>query len=292
MTARAASIAQRQGALGVRVGRIGMGLAVALFVLWVLFPFVWMLRTSLLPTEYIFAVPIVWVPPALAFSHYVEAFTLFPLATFFVNSIVVGVVTTGIAVFLAAMAGYSLARTRFPGATVVLILLLFTQTVPGLVKLTPAYFLLKDLGLLNTYYGLILAYVAIAVPFSTLMLRSYFVGAIPTELEEAALLDGCTRFSVFTRIALPITLPGIVAVSIFTLVLCWNDFVWASLITSRGAMRTVAVGLASFIGELGASPYLSQYMAACVVATIPTVLGFALMQRYMAQGVTTGALKG
>ncbi|MBM3508463.1 MAG: carbohydrate ABC transporter permease [Alphaproteobacteria bacterium] len=283
---------QRRTSTRPRSASLGLSLAAALFLLWVLFPFAWMLRTSLLPAEYIFQLPIVWVPPTLAVEHYAEAFRLFPLWTFFTNSLIVALVTTGIAVFLAAMAAYALARTRFRGATAVLVLLLFTQTVPGLVKLTPAYFLLRDLGLLNTYYGLMLAYVAIAVPFSTLMLRSYFVGAIPTELEEAALLDGCSRFGVFARIALPITLPGIVATSIFTIVLCWNDFVWASLIANRGAMRTIAVGLAAFIGEMGASPYLTQYMAACVMATIPTVVGFSLMQRFMAQGVTTGALKG
>jgi multiple sugar transport system permease protein len=277
---------------GFTLGDLGIWLAIVAFLLWVLFPFLWMIRTALLPREYIYSLPIQWLPPRLAIEHFVEAFSLFPLITFFTNSLIVGVVTTLAAVLLASMAAYALARTTFPGMTVVLVLLLFTQTVPGLVKLTPAYFLLRDLGLLNTYYGLILAYVAVAVPFSTLMLRSYFVGAIPGELEEAALLDGCTKWGVFTRIALPICVPGIVAVSIFTLVLTWNDFVWASLITNRGTMRTVAVGLASFIGEMGASPYLSQYMAACVMATIPTVLGFSLVQRFMAQGVTTGALKG
>ena len=273
-------------------GSVAIYIAIVFFLLWVMFPFVWMLRTSLLPAESIYSLPIVWFPSRLAIEHYYEAFTLFPLGLFFLNSLIVGLTTTVLAVLLASMAGYALARTHFPGATTFLVLLMFTQTVPGLVKLTPAYFLLRDLQLLNTYYGLILAYIAIAVPFSTLMLRSYFVGAIPGELEEAALLDGCSKWGVFTRIALPICIPGIIAVSIFTLVLTWNDFVWASLISNRGAMRTVAVGLASFIGEMNATPYLTQYMAACVLATIPTVVAFSMVQRFMAEGVTTGALKG
>lgn len=151
--------------------------------------------------------------------------------------------------------------------------------------------MLQRLHLINSYAGLIIAYVSFSLPFGVLLLAGYFRASFPSELEEAALLDGCTWFSSFVRIVLPISTPGIVAIGTYSFLGAWNDFLWASLLMNKGPMKTIQVGLRDFVGEFGVQG-MNNFMAACVMAAIPAIIIFALFQKYIVQGMSAGAVKG
>ena len=165
--------------------------------------------------------------------------------------------------------------------------------VPGFIKplVKSFYFFIQDIKLINTYAGLILAYVSFSVPFAVLLLRGYFETSAPPELEEAAMIDGCSHFSAFWRVIIPVSLPGIAAVAIFTFLNAWNDFLWASLLLSDGALKTIQVGIGDFASEGGGVQYMNAFMAACVITTIPALILFVLMQRWLVGGLTAGSVK-
>ena len=184
-----------------------------------------------------------------------------------------------------------LGRFRFPGATLILALILLTNLIPAITRTFPIYFFIQDLGLLNSYGGLILSYVGFSLPFAVLLLRGYFESSAPPELEEAALVDGCNHFTAFLRVILPVSLPGIAAVAIFTFLNAWNDFLWASLLLNQGEMKTIQVGIGDFAQEGGGPQYVNAFMAACVVATIPALIVFLFVQRWLVGGLTAGSVK-
>lgn len=173
----------------------------------------------------------------------------------------------------------------------ILVLILLTQLIPPVTRVFPVYFLVQDMGLLNTYGGLIFAYIGFSIPYAVLLLRGYFQSSCPPELEEAAMMDGCTYFSAFWRIILPVCLPGIAAVTVFTFLNAWNDFLWASLLLSSGDMQTIQVGIGSFAAEDGAGQYQNAFMAACVASTIPALILFFFVQKWLVGGLTSGAVK-
>ena len=146
--------------------------------------------------------------------------------------------------------------------------------------------------MINKYQGIIVAYVSFSLPYAVMMLSGYFRGSYPMELEEAALIDGCTWFTAFLRIVLPISMPGIVAIATFSFLGAWNDFLWASLLLYQGDMKTIQVGIRDFIGELGQVNRANAFMAACVLTTVPAVILFRFAQKGMVQGITSGAIKG
>jgi multiple sugar transport system permease protein len=263
---------------------------VAVFA-YVLLPFYWMLKSSLQTDLEIMKIPSVWFPTQLSFRSYARAMTIIPFARYITNSLFVSGVTTAVCTILASMAGYVLARHKFPGATVLLMLFLFTQLIPSITRVFPVYFMLQRLHLLNSYLGLTIAYVSFSLPYSVLMLQGYFRGSYPHELEEAALLDGCTWFSAFMRIVLPISIPGIIAVATYSFLGAWNDFLWASLLLNKGEMKTIQVGLRDFVGEFGVQG-MNNFMAACAMTTIPAILLYGLGQKYIVQGMSAGAIKG
>ena len=264
--------------------------AIAVFA-YVLLPFFWMLKSSLQSDTEIMKIPPLWLPSQLSIQSYQRAVTITPFARYIVNSIFVSAVTTTVSVVLAAMAGYVLARHKFPGATLLLVFFLFTQLIPSITRVFPVYFMLQRLHLLNSYIGLIIAYISFSLPYGVLMLQGYFRTSYPPELEEAALLDGCTWFSAFMRIVLPISVPGIVAVATYCFLGSWNDFLWASLLLSRGDMKTIQVGLRDFVGEFGVQN-MNSFMAACLLTTIPAIILYGLGQKYIVQGMSAGAVKG
>lgn len=263
----------------------------ALALVFIVLPVYWMVKSSFQTSAEIFAVPPIWVPKSLTLDAYERANYLIPVWRYLYNSSVVSVVTALVATVFACMAAYVLARYRFPGAMVVLVLILLTQLIPGITRVFPIYFLIQDLGLLNTYVGAIIAYVSFSIPYAVLLLRGYFKTSSPPELEEAALIDGCSFFSAFWRIILPISLPGIAAVATFTFMNAWNDFLWASLLLGQGDMKTIQVGIGGFAGEGGALRYVNAFMAACVIATVPALVVFVFLQRWLVGGLTAGSVK-
>jgi multiple sugar transport system permease protein len=281
---------------GEQFQRILIGIFIALFsiliLIYILLPFYWMLKSSFQTNREIMAIPPIWIPQEFTVEGYQRATFMIPFARYLGNSLFVSLVTTFISAALASTAAYVLARYRFPGAMIILGIFLLTQLIPGITRVFPVYFLIKNLNLVNSYWGLIIAYVSFSLPYAVLMLQGYFSTSCPVELEDAALIDGCTWFSAFWRVVLPISIPGIMAIATFTFLGAWNDFLWASLLLYQGQMKTIQVGLRDFIGELGGVQRANAFMAACVMTTVPAVILFRFAQRNMVQGISAGAIKG
>ncbi|MGC9468511.1 MAG: carbohydrate ABC transporter permease [Anaerolineae bacterium] len=272
-----------------KVGAVVIFTALLIFIL---APFYWMLKSSFQSNIDLVAIPPIWFPSEITMDGYRQAVSLIPFARYITNSLFVSFVTAMIATLLGSAAAYVLARHHFRGATVILALFLLTQLIPGITRIFPIYFLIQNLGLLNSYPGVIMAYVSFSLPYAVMMLQGYFRSSYPTELEEAALIDGCNWFSAFVKVVLPISIPGIVAIWTYTFLGAWNDFLWASLLLNRGEMKTIQVGLRDFIGELGSVNRANAFMAACVLTTIPSVIMFRFAQQGMVQGLSAGAIKG
>jgi multiple sugar transport system permease protein len=261
-------------------------------IVYVMMPFYWMVKSSFQTNQEIASIPPVWIPRSLTLEGYQRALIMIPFARYLMNSLFIAASTTIFSSIIASMAAYVLARYSFPGAMWLLAIFLFTQLIPPITRVFPVYFLIKDLNLINTYWGAIIAYVSFSLPYAVLMLQGYFRSSYPVELEDAALIDGCNWFSVFWRIVLPISIPGIVAIATFTFLGVWNDFLWASLLLYQGEMKTIQVGLRDFIGQFGGLQRANAFMAACVMTTVPALILFRFAQRNMVQGISAGAVKG
>jgi multiple sugar transport system permease protein len=272
--------------------RLVIFLFVAIMLVFILFPFYWMLKSSFQTNLGILSIPPKWIPDKLTLEGYDRATYMIPYGRYIRNSLITSLTAMLISTFLASMAAYALARYRFPGAWLILGLFLFTQLIPGITRMFPVYFLLQRLNLINTYLGLIIAYVSFSLPFAVMVLQAYFAGSYPLELEDAALIDGCSLFGAFWRIALPISIPGIVAIGTFVFLGAWNDFLWASILLHRGDMKTIQVGLRDFIGQMGTVNRANSFMAACVMTTIPGIILFRFAQRNLVSGLSAGAIKG
>ncbi len=269
-----------------------VGLFMVFVILFTLFPFYWMLKSSFQTPAEILSLPPIWFPTQATFDGYIRAVTLYPVPRYLLNSLFVSTLTAVLATAIASSAAYVIARYKFRGAGLVLGILIFTQLIPGITRIFPIYFLIQGMGLINTYTGLIVAYLGFSVPFSALMLQGYFRSSCPPELEEAALIDGCNYFTAFTKVMVPVSMPGIVAVSIFTFLGSWNDFLWASLILNQGQMKTLQVGLRDFMSESGNLQRINSFMAACVIATIPAIILYRFLQGGMVSGLSAGSMKG
>jgi multiple sugar transport system permease protein len=276
-----------------RINRtIWLTLVGIIFLAFVLFPFYWMLVSALKPKTELFLIPPTIFPRELIWENLVKPWRIFPVSQYFLNSLFITGVTVLASIALASMAGYGLNQAGVRFAGIIILLLLFTQLLPGPVTIVPFYFWVYRMGLVNRYIGLILPYIAWTLPFCTLMLRAYFSGAYPRELEESARIDGCSRFTAYLRIAVPLSVPGMVAAGAFAFMLAWKEFLWASIMITSGKKKPIAVGLRDVIGESGNVDYISEFMAIALATTIPAFVLFFLTQRYIAGGITAGAVKG
>ncbi|WP_421723217.1 carbohydrate ABC transporter permease [Bauldia sp.] len=262
-----------------------------LMLVYILLPVFWMVKSSFQSALDIRANPPIWFPTSLNLEAYEDVDLVIPVWQYLYNSVYVSLIATVFATAIATAAAYVLARFRFPYATLILTLILVTQLIPPITRVFPIYTFIQNLGLLNTYTGIIIAYIGFSLPFAVLLLRGYFEASSPPELEEAAMVDGCTYFSAFWRIILPVSLPGIAAVAVFTFLNAWNDFLWASILLNQGDMKTIQVGIGDFASEGGGVQYVNLFMAACVLATIPALIMFLFVQRWLVGGLTAGSVK-
>lgn len=260
--------------------------AVALGVL--LFPIFVMLSTSVKTLNEVYQVPPVWVPAAVTWRNFVDIWTKYPLRTYMLNSLIIGAGTTCLNLLAAIPAGYAVARLRFRGRQAFMLLLLLIQMLSPIVVLIPLFKIMAALHWLDTYWSLIVTNTVFTLAFSTWMLASYF-RAIPAEIEEAALVDGCSRRQAILRVAIPLAAPGVVTTIIYVFITAWNEFVFALTFISRTEMRTLTVGLYTFIGRWAVQWH--YLMAAALVGVLPVVILFMLVERHLVRGLALGAVK-
>jgi ABC-type glycerol-3-phosphate transport system permease component len=268
-------------------------LFVSVLFVWIGFPFYWMFVSSIkTPLELSLAPPSYW-PKAPLFSNYINVWTAFPFLRDMWNSFYITLLTIFVSLALTSTTSYALSRFNFKGKNFVIGLFLFVQLVPLTVYLIPLYFTLLKLKLINKALGLVICYGIIGIPFMALLLRSYFKNAYPLELEDAAIIDGCSRFGTFIRIGLPLTRTGLIAVSTMTGINTWKEFLFASIVITKGAMRPVSVGIFDLVGEMGLSfPRMGIFMTACTLVCVPLIIAFIFVQRFIIDGISGGAVKG
>ena len=265
--------------------RLGLMMSVGLFVL---FPFLVVVGTSLkLPAE-IFRSPATLIPEQVVWKNYVDIFVRIPMARHLLNSLVIALGATAVTIVVAAPAAYSMARFRFEGRGIFGLGVLVTQMFSPVIVLIPLFKMMKALGLLNTYLALILVNTALTLPFAVWMLTGFFK-AIPRELEDAAMIDGLSRTGMLFRVALPLTAPGLVTTAIFAFVTAWNEFIFALVLVSRREMQPITMAL--YAWEKNNVVEWQFLMATAVVATLPTVLLFLCVRNRLTAGLMTGAVK-
>lgn len=263
--------------------------AVVLLVVVSMFPFLWMLVSSLKPLSELYTVPPSWIPDTPTLVNYATVLFESNIPRYFLNSVIISAGSTAIALFLAILASYGLARFRFRGKALSISLIIVGQLLPTAAIIVPLYIGLNFLGLLNTYLGLILVYLILTLPLSVFMLTSYFKG-IPVELEEAAIVDGASRLGVLFRITLPLSLPGVVAVVVYSFVTTWDEFIFALVFALDSSTKTLPIGLQEFTTEFNTD--WGAVMAASMIMTAPIAILFLFMQRLFIGGLTAGATKG
>ena len=264
-------------------------LAILAYIAFALFPLFWLFKVSVTPNDLLYSEGVRMWPSRATFEHYafVIAHSAFP--TFFRNSLVVAGSTAVAVTILASLAGYALSRFRFRAKYWIVTLMLITQMFPLVMLVAPIFKMLSPLGLTNSLTGLIIVYTAFNVPFATFLMQSFFDG-IPKDLEEASMIDGATQFMAFRQIILPLTLPGIAATLGFVFTAAWSELLFALMLISGNDAATFPVGLLTFVSKFSVD--FGQMMAAGILALIPACLFFLLIQRYLVQGLTAGAVKG
>ncbi|MDR7522585.1 MAG: carbohydrate ABC transporter permease [Armatimonadota bacterium] len=254
----------------------------------VFFPFVWMVLTSLKTETEALRIPVVWLPDRPTLAAYVTMWLRKNYATYFFNSTVVSLTTAVISTLLGAMAGYGFSRFALGGRGFLMGFVLTTQMLPGVLVVGPYFRILSAVGLYDTRTGLIIAFLTICLPFATWMLKG-FIDGVPRELDEAAMVDGCSRFWIFFGIVLPLVRPGMVATMLFAFLLAWGDLLWVATLTHSEGMVTVTLAIARTVLEF----YVNwpEMMAGALMGGLPGIVLYLMMQRWLVAGLTAGAIK-
>lgn len=264
-------------------------LAILVYIAFALFPLFWLLKVSVTPNDLLYSEGVRLWPSRATFDHYRFVIENSAFPTFFKNSVIVAGSTAFAVTVLSSLSGYALSRFQFRGKYWIIALMLITQMFPLVMLVAPIFKMLSPLGLTNSLTGLVIVYTAFNVPFATFLMQSFFDG-IPKDLEEAAMIDGASRFTAFRQIILPLTLPGIAATLGFVFTAAWSELLFALMLISGNQSATFPVGLLTFVSKFSVD--FGQMMAAGVLALVPACLFFLLIQRYLVQGLTAGAVKG
>jgi multiple sugar transport system permease protein len=272
-----------------------------LVLLFALLPVLWLISLSLKAPESISVTPETanlgdrFLPTDLTFDNYDALFSGgfddSPFIQPLINSILISLIATSIAIVLAAFTAYAIARLTFPGKALILAGALAIAMFPAISTVSPLFDMWRALGLYDTYLGLIIPYLAFALPLAIYVLVAFF-REIPWDLEQAAAVDGATPFQAFTRVIVPLAAPGVFTAAILVFIFCWNDFLFAISLTSSDASRTVPAALAFFTGESQFTAPTGNIAAAAVIVTIPIIIFVFIFQRRIVAGLTAGAVKG
>lgn len=253
-----------------------------------LFPFFWIVSTSLKIRSQILRFPPQWIPDPIVLKNFVEAFNTIPIARFLYNSLVVSISITFAQILTGVLAAYAFARINFYGRDILFILFLSTMMIPGHALIIPHFLLIQKFGMIDTYEGLILPKVAHA--FGIFLLRQFFM-TIPHDLEDAAKLDGCSRLRVLFNVILPLSVPAIMALIILTFMQGWNDLLWPLIVTQTDRVRTITVGLGHFVESQGHRIEYGPMMAASLIAILPTLIVYLFAQKHFVRGIMLTGLK-
>ncbi|KGP91159.1 sugar ABC transporter permease [Pontibacillus chungwhensis BH030062] len=268
---------------------VGFYLFLAVFIFIIMFPFLWILLSSVKPVAELFGDEAFnWFTNNPTVENYVSVFVNYPFLKYLWNSTVVATITTVYTVFVAAFAAYAIARLEFPGKTVILGVVLSVSMFPQIATISPIYIFMKNLGLTNSYLGLIIPYTTFALPLSIWLLVTFF-RKIPFDLEESAKMDGASMMQTYFKIILPLAVPGIFTTAILVFIAAWNEFLFALTINTAESHKTVPVGIGMFQGQY-TIPW-GEITAATVIVTVPLVIMVLLFQRRIVSGLTSGAVK-
>ncbi|HHT72245.1 MAG TPA: carbohydrate ABC transporter permease [Firmicutes bacterium] len=262
--------------------------AVIFATLVIAFPFVWLLITALKPYPEIYGFPINYIPREPTWEHFQYVFQL-DFGTYFKNSVIVSGGAAILTVLVALLPAYATVKFDFLAKQPILISILICQMFPQIVFVIPFFMILSKLGLIDTYLGVIVSYLPFTTPIGVWLTRNFFA-EVPVDIEEAAMIDGCSRFQTFRRIALPIALPGIAAVGIYAFLFSWSELMFSRSYLSTMSLQTIPVFLSLFVGQ-----YQTRWgplFAGSVVASIPPIIVFGFLQKYFIRGLTSGSVKG
>ncbi len=276
------------------LGKIAFTAAIILVLLFVLGPYMWMVSSSFKSTLEIQGMEPSWIPKTFTLDNYKTMNDIVPVFDYFKNSLIISGGTMFLSIILSTLAAYSLSRFRYKARNPYIMALFSTQMLPGILFLIPYYVMFIwikhtfGLQMTNTYYGLIFTYTSFSLPFSILMLRNY-LDSVPREIDEQALIDGCTRVQALFRVIIPLAKPGIAAVGIYSFIMGWSEILFATII-SGSRTTPLSIGLLDYIQQNAA--HWGNMMAACIMSTIPVLILFTLMQKHIVQGLVSGATKG
>ena len=262
-----------------------------LIMFFLLFPIYWVVLTSFKTNMESYQYPPTFIPEAPTLNGFINLFTNYPeFFVYYKNNIVVSALSTVMVCFVALFSGYALSRIRINWNKYVIAFLLFSQMFPVVSRLISLYGLLRNWGLLNTITGLVLSITAGQLPFSITLMASFFE-SVPKDLEEAAYIDGASRFKTMFKVVIPLVIPGLLAVGIYSFLVAWDDYLYASTLIQNDALRTLSTGVTlRYLGELSYDWSLVNSIS--VVGTLPMVFLFFFFQKYMIKGLTAGAVKG
>jgi multiple sugar transport system permease protein len=274
--------------------RVAYWIGLFLAMLTICLPGLWIVLSSLRPTVEIMAKPPVWIPTELSFDAYVSMFSGIgkggiPVIDYFRNSLIISVTSTVIAIVIGMSGGYAFARYRFRGKSGIFLGFMLTRTVPGIALSLPLFFVYARLGIIDTHFGMILAYVALNVPFTVWLIDGFF-RQVPKDLAEAAQIDGCTPWQAFWQVEFPLAGPGIASAGIFAFLTSWNEYALASQITRSVNSKTLPVGLLDYTAE-----FTIDWRGMCALAVVMIVPALTLtfiIQKHLVSGLTFGAVKG
>ena len=253
------------------------------------FPVIWMILMSTRPNVEVFSIPPTIIPKKFTPQTYIQVLSNSTYMRFFFNSYIVGLMVTLVSIIVATFAGYGFSRFKFRGSGLMNVFIVTTQMVPPITLLIPYFAMIVTINLYDTYGGLIVTYASFSLPYAILMMTAYF-NTIPRELDEAAIVDGASRFRVLCSVVLPAAIPGIISTGVYTFLLAWNEFLFALTLTRSTNMRTVPVGISILMGEHAYN--WNTMMSISILGSIPVLLIFVIAQKYFISGLAAGAVKG